>query len=336
MPTTSLRAAVPLVGTVAFALLATACEREPTDRTSQDAKQAMVASISTQFRAEPQDVGSLRQVIWNDDCFGIQLERACNPGSYFGYQLEVLMNGEPYTYHALVDNPAAVMLAEGPDPRVGLPALTWELYSEMGSCESLLIAPDGLAAVGVCGGPHAAHPLYAEMGRPEEWQYFQGRFATFELAATDYAVTFQSNGLEGASPAWQRAIASWAALQWSEIVSGPSEGMALALSARRPLPDQPESCEFLVIYEYGRAGLARGLCGEGAAGTARYAWVDDDVWEQIGSWHASWSPIYDVENGLQLYARGTMAVGAQEQGQLLALVDEVIRRMGGGAPAGPP
>jgi hypothetical protein len=59
--------------------------------------------------------------------------------------------------------------------------------------------------------------------------------------------------------------------------------------------------------------------------------VDDDVWEQIGSWHASWSPIYDVQNGLQLYARGTVAVGQQEQDRLLALADEVIRRMGGGA-----
>jgi hypothetical protein len=336
MPMTPARAAAPLIGAAAFVLLASACQREPTDRTSQEAKQAMVASISTRFRAEPQDVGPIRQMIFNDDCYGIVLDRTCNPGSYFGYRLDVLVNGQTFTYHALVDNPSVVMLAEGPDPRIGTPALTWQLYTGTGSCESLVIAPDGLAAVGVCRGPHDAHALYPEMGRPEEWQYFHERFASFDLTAADYAVTFLANGLEGASPAWQRAIASWAALQWSEIVSGPMEGVGLALSARRPVPDQADACDFLLVSEYGRAALSRGVCAGGAGGEMRYAWLDDDVWEQIGSWHESWSPIYDVQNGLQLYARGTIAVGQQEQDRLLALADEVIRRMGGGTAAPPP
>jgi hypothetical protein len=275
-------------------------------------------------------------MIWSDDCFGIILDRECAPGSYFGYALEVLFDGQAFTYHALVDNPAAVMLAAGPDPRIGLPALSWQSFSETSTCESLVIAPDGLAAVGLCGGPHAAHPLYAEMGRPEEWQYFMNRFAPFELIATEYAVSFYPTGVEGASPAWQRAVAAWAGIQWGEIVAGPMDGYGLALSARRPVPDQPESCDFLLIFEYGRAALSRASCAGGSSDVPRYAWVDDDVWNEIGSWHASWSPIYDVVNGLEFYARGTTGVGQQEQDRLLALADETIRRMGGGSGALPP
>jgi hypothetical protein len=341
MPMTLPRAAAFRVGAAAFVLpgvlLTSACQREPTDRTSQESKQAMVAAISTRFRVAPEEVGPIRQIIWNDDCYGIILDRECTPGTYYGYRLEALVNGQAYTYHALVENPSAVMLAQGPDPRIGLPALSWQWVGESGICESLLIAPDGLPAVGLCGGPHAAHALYAEMGRPEEWQYFHGRFATFEITGDDFALSFQSNGMENTSPAWQRAVAAWAELQWAEIVAGPADGYGLALSARRPVATQPDSCDFLQISEYGRAALSRGSCAEGTGDAPRYAWVDDDIWNEIGSWHASWSPIYDVENGLQLYARGTVAVGGEEQGRLRALVDQLIARMGGAeSPPAPP
>src|SRR5688572_22066869 len=83
-------------------LVASACQREPMDRTSQEAKSAMLTSLASRFRVDPLMIesSSFRQMIWQDDCYGIQQDRACNPGSFFGYQLAVIVGDQSYVYNA--------------------------------------------------------------------------------------------------------------------------------------------------------------------------------------------------------------------------------------------
>jgi hypothetical protein len=329
-----------LIAAAAFTtLMLSACQREPTDRTSVEAKQSMLFSLATRFRVDPATIEpeSFMQVIWNDDCYGIAQDRACNPGTFFGYRIEAAIGGELYAYHALVDDPFRVMLADGPDPGIGLPALAWLWMGDDIGCQSLAIAPDGLAAIGLCGGPHAAHALLDETGRPEEWQHFYGRFAPFELTTSDQALSFYGPGTTAASPAWQRALASWAALQWEEIQRGGSgAAYGRGLAATRPVTDAPGQCHFLEVTEYGRAAVTRAPCdGRAGAETARYGWLDDDLWGQISSWYITWSSIYDTQLGIEFYTEGSNPVSEADKGQLVRVVDQVVERLAGQAPAAP-
>jgi hypothetical protein len=322
----------------AAALAASACQREPTDRTSVEAKASMLASLAARFRTEPAAIEqrAFRQVIWSDDCYGIVLERECAPGTFFGYELEVAVGGELFAYHALVDDPFAVMLAEGPDPRIGIPALSWQWTTEA-SCQSLVVAPDGLAAIGLCGGPHDAHALLEENGRLEEWQHFYGRFAPFELVTVDHAVSLQGPGLESASAAWQRAVAAWAALQWSEIQGGgaaPESGRGLFVT--RPAADQPGGCHFVEVTEYGLAVVTRGPCDGAVGDGVTWGWLDDGSWELVGDWFATWSSVYDTQLGIEFYTSGTNAVGEADKTRVLEVADQIIARIGAPAPAAPP
>jgi hypothetical protein len=320
---------------VAAALIAlSGCQREPTDRTSVEAKAAMLSSLAARFRVDPSAVqtGLFQQIIWPDDCMGIPQDRECSPGSFFGYRLEVAIDGQAYAYHALVDDPYAVMLAEGPEPQVGLPALAWQWSSDT-ACHSLTIAPDGLAALGLCGGPHEAHPLVEEAGRLEEWRYFMERFAPFEWSTPDRALSFYGPGTQTASLAWQRAVAAWAELQWAEL-QGAQGGVAFGrtLTANRPVSDQPGICHYLEVTEYGRAAVTRGACDGSSADATWYGWLDDGSWELVGEGFTTWSSIYDTELGVEFYTQGTNTVGEAEKARLVQVIDQVIARIAG-APA---
>jgi hypothetical protein len=303
------------------------------DRTSQEAKSAMLTSLASRFRVDPGmiEASSFRQMIWQDDCYGIQQDRACNPGSFFGYQLTVTVGDQSYVYNAPVDDPYVVMLVEGPDPEIGLPALSWQWIGGITGCESLLIAPDGTAALGVCGGPHAAHPLHEDVGRLEEWRYFYQRFASFELVGGDYSVSLQGPGLEGALPSWQRAVGAWARIQWEEIQAGQTNvETARAMEVTRPVPQMEGWCDQVIVSVYGRAAVFRHPCvGEGGE-TPVTLWLDDQIWAQIDGWRASWSRLYDVEMQLQVYGEGTDPVSESDKQRVLSVADEIIARVGAG------
>jgi hypothetical protein len=128
-------------------------------------------------------------------------------------------------------------------------------------------------------------------------------------------------------------MAAWAELQWAEITAGRSgAGYGRALSLRRPADDESGLCHYLEVTEYGRAAVARADCLGGGGDYIGVGWLDDDVWEQIGSWYWSWSPVYDAATGLGFYAQGTEAVGEAEKQRLVALADRVIQGIvaGGG------
>ena len=312
---------------------AAACQAEPTDPASLEAREAMRFSLATRFRVSPEQVRteSFTQRIWSDDCLGIPQERECRPGTFFGYRLQATIDQKSYAYHARVEDPFMVLLAEGPDPGIGLPALAWEWIGNETGCQSLLIAPDGLAAVGLCGGPHAAHALLEEVDRPAEWQYFHRRFAPFDFTEGDHALGFYGPGADTATLAWQRAITAWAALQWTEIQGGRSgAAYGRALAARRPISERPGVCTHLEVTEYGRGLVSVGACQDGAGELSRDGWLQNAEWEQLSGWFHEWAPVYDGESGIEFYARGSAAVGGVEKAMLLQLADAIAARLLGG------
>jgi hypothetical protein len=327
-------ACAALLGIAALA----GCQTEPDDAFSLQARDAMTSALAARFRTDPStlEVRSFGQVVWTDDCYGIAQDRACSPGTHFGYRLQSGVDGVDYTYHASAEDPFRIMLVEGPDPEIGLPALDAQWVEADGTCHSLQIAHDGLPAIGLCGGPHAAHALLEEMERPEEWRYLLDRFAPFELAAEDHAVSFHGLGAETAPPAWQSAVSTWASLQWAEIQAGRTgAAWGRMLAVQRPVAERPGDCHFVEVTQYGRAFVSLAACGGGDAELAGSTWIDDEAWERLAAWYLEWSPIYDTQQRIEFYGTGAAAVGEAEKAQLAQVADDIVRRSAG-TPASPP
>ena len=212
------------------------------------------------------------------------------------------------------------------------PALIWE-GQEGDSCQSLLLAANGQALIGPCGAAQTPGRLLDAMDRPQQWVYWQGRFATFEASTPSGHVIFRGRGHETATPAWQRAIAAWARLVRQEIQFGRSgASWGAALSWRREKPDRPGYCEFLHVEVYGMACASIARCGGGDAQDLGRDWLDTTEWRQFDAWfygqaplHLGEPPLY--EQGLDLFAMGSEKMNESEIANLQHWAEAVYSRL---------
>lgn len=275
----------------------------------------MLFTVASQFREHPRtlDVVRFERVTWRDRCFEIRLRGACPREPTPGYRLRLKRRGQMYEYRAPVASPTDVALAAAPDPRIGTPALAWSWAPAAGHCQTLLISADARPAVGWCDGPLAEVDWLTERPSREEWSDLYTRFAPFRLRIGDRTLVFNGTGSQTASPAWQRALEAWAALRWSELRagrSGAAHGRAMAY--RRPIANRSGYCDILEVTEYGVAYAGRSLCEGGGGEPGRFAWLSDELWEQVSRWLDEWG-VYSVEpDGVHFFGRGTRALGPEE------------------------
>ena len=280
-------------------LLVACATRARESDTAHEAREAMLFTIASQFRENQRalQVLGFEQVTWRDRCLEIRHRGICQREATPGYRLFLKRRDQTYEYRAPLASPTDVAVARAPDPRIGRPALAWSWSPPVGPCQTLVISSDARPAVGWCDGQQR-----------EEWLYFSRRFTPFQLRDGDRTLVFSGTGGETASPAWQRAVAAWAALRWSDLRagrSGAAHGRAMAY--RRPLAGRPGYCDILEVTEYGVAYAGASLCAGGGGETGRTAWLSDALWEPFSQWQRELSTYSDEARGVHFFGSGTRA-----------------------------
>lgn len=149
----------------------------PTAQPPEDVMRAWPTLVARLCPFQPEEVRlvSWKKVDWPNGCLGIPMRDACTEAVVPGYRIVVEVEGQEYEYRStLLDaQPYRLLLAAGPDPGIKEPALLWEGLEEDG-CQSLLLAPDGRAAIGPCDAPlatfSAGSVVGVDSGPPAQWR----------------------------------------------------------------------------------------------------------------------------------------------------------------------
>jgi hypothetical protein len=307
---------------------ATACSNTRVDpEGDREARAAMLFTVASQFREPSASLGVLEfePVTFADACLEIRRLGPCAREPTAGYRLRLTRRGEAYEYRAPAASPADVALASAPDPRIGSPGLAWRWETAPGGCQTLLVSIDARAAVGWCDGPILGMPWMEGGFSAAEWSYLHARFQSFQRDSAQHALAFAGTGGDIATPAWQRAIDSWASLRWSELRagrSGAAHGRALAY--RRPVRARAGYCDVLEVTEYGVAWLGRSMCEGGGGEPGKAVWLSDELWERMDEWLRGWSPYTDETAGIYFFGTGPHAPDAAEARELARWMDRAM------------
>jgi hypothetical protein len=155
-----------------------------------------------------------------------------------------------------------------------------------------------------------------ELPSRAEWRHLYHRFAPFQLATGDHTLAFRGTGPLTPSPAWRRAVSSWAALRSSELRagrSGAAHGRAMAY--RRANPNRAGHCDILEVTEYGTAYAGSARCDGGDGEPGRYAWLSDPLWEELSPWLDLWRAFEDTA-GLYFFGRGDRTLRSDDVARL--------------------
>jgi len=133
---------------------------------------------------------------------------------------------------------------------------------------------------------------------------------------------FRGIGTERASDAWQRAVATWSSLRWSELRagrSGAAHGRALAYRRADPRSGR---CAILEVTEYGAAyaGSTSRCDGAGDAEPGRYAWLNDALWQQLSPWLEQWG-VYEDTTGVYFFGKGNRPLRTDDVTGLLDWIE---------------
>lgn len=173
--------------------------------------------------------------------------------------------------------------------------LTWEgaPLSDNTACGRLVIDRNGQATVGPCGEAGQMQPLG---GHTTEWVEMQSRFATFSYVTDTTTLTFNGTGV-GAGDVWQRALAAWAQLVYSELAAGhTSAAVATAMSwFVGAVPEQADLCQHVTVLVYGYAYAETVPCAGGTVQETTGGWLSDEKMTLFDQWHTAFAPVY-VEN----------------------------------------
>jgi hypothetical protein len=176
------------------------------------------------------------------------------------------------------------------------PLLAWQGQTETG-CGALSITADYALSVGACGQP----PSWTQTVRQEDTRLFLDQMAAdlapFDLKTEQGSLSFHGGGSQ-ASPAWQRALDTWALYTFSETYTGRAcAACRTALSwSLGPSPDLPEECRHLTVLNFGVAYAETGLCDTGNWTVVKRAVVESEDWESFDTWLYLYQPYNDNTN----------------------------------------
>lgn len=215
---------------------------------------------------------------------------------------------------------AETMSAAGRDA-----VLSWEgaPLSDDTACGRLVIDSKGQVTFGPCGEASQVQSLGAHAA---EWAALQTRFAAFDYATDTTTLTFNGVG-EISGAAWQRALAAWAQLVYSELAAGrTSAAVATAMSwFVGKVTAQSDLCQHLIVLSYGYAYAQVAPCAGGDVETMVTGVLTGDEVAQFDQWLYGYAPLY-VENNY-LAGVGAQAAGAAETQQIDAWAQAVYMRL---------
>lgn len=203
--------------------------------------------------------------------------------------------------------------------------LTWQgaPLSDATQCGRLEIDSSGQATFGPCDETGQVQPLGAHA---QEWAEMQTRFAAFDYTTDTTTLIFNGAG-DVTSEAWQRGLAAWAQLVYTELSTGrTSASVATAMSwFVGEVPEQADLCQHLTVLSYGYAYAQVTPCAGGNVQESVGSVLEDAELEQIDQWLYQYAPLY-VENNY-LAGTGTQEAGATEIQQIDAWAQAVYARL---------
>lgn len=228
-----------------------------------------------------------------------------------------------------VATPSASTSATGGDTTAAV--LTWQgaPLSDATACGQLAIDSTGQVTFGPCGETGQVQSLGAHA---QEWTEIQQRFAAFTYTTDGTTLTFNSAGT-AAGDAWQRALATWAQLLYSELTAGRTgAAVATALSwFAGEVPGQAGQCQQVMVLVYGYAYAQTVPCTGGDVQASVGGWLNEAEMSQFDQWLYGYTPIY-VENNY-LAGVGDQAAGAAEIEQINIWAQALYTRLQPGANA---
>ena len=203
--------------------------------------------------------------------------------------------------------------------------LTWEgaPLSDNTACGRLVIDHNGQATFGPCGETGQTQPLGAHAA---EWAEMQTHFAAFDYATDATTLTFNGTGAV-AGEAWQRALAAWAQLVYSELTTGRASATgATAMSwFVGEAANDATLCQQVTVLSYGYAYAQTVPCAGGNVQESTGGLLTDAEWTKVDAWQQAYAPIY-VENNY-VNGIGTQTAGDAETQQIAAWAQAVYERL---------
>jgi len=300
----------------------------PTPISLPDTLQAVLWVLAVQFRVNPAEIGLVHweAMEWPDVCLGVPLRDPCAETITPGYRIILEINGRQYEYRSNLEG-SYFLPAAGLQAQIEAATLTWEGDGPDG-CQSLALAADGRASIGPCGAPQT--PLHLHlfdgMQRPQQLAYLSARFAPLCAETPAGQATFQGEGKEIATPAWQRAIAAWARLVRQELQfgrSGASWGLALGWHGEE---DPAGFCDHLQVEGYGLAFASTSRCGGGEAQTFGQTWLDTAELEQLYAWQDRLA-CFELPERLVFTGTGPQAATEAEVQAILEWAERLWKRI---------
>jgi hypothetical protein len=207
--------------------------------------------------------------------------------------------------------------------------LTWEgaPLGEGPACAHLTVDANGQVAFGACDNIDQTATLGETHQR--ELDELQRRLAPFTAETASGTVAWNGYGA-AASAAWQRAVATWAQLVYSELASGAASATgATAMGwVTGTAPEEPELCNQLTVLVYGYVYANTVPCDGGEVLASTGSWLNDSQLAQLDHWRTTLAPLYVEEN--YLAGNGTTEANAAEQRAIAAWAQLVYGEVSSG------
>jgi hypothetical protein len=210
-------------------------------------------------------------------------------------------------------------------------ALVWENSDPHWGEQKLFIAPDGRAGIGCCEGLFM--PLQLMWHKEEMWVDIQAHFASFQYEVEDEKLIFKGKG-EIASPAWQRAIATWSRMTWGQLYTGGACASCSTVLMWRheewQVSKETEYCATLLVTDIGRVSVSSLIPCDGdeddlPVTEIQHTWLTTNEWEQFDAWLYSRDSTY-FQDG-QFSGRGSQQMSEDELLELTTWVGSVYSRL---------
>ncbi len=215
-----------------------------------------------------------------------------------------------------------------PGPGEERAALVWEgdplADDNQAECRALRITVPGQAFIGACGA--ADSPVELAAGQPGGWNEMLLRFSSFTTDTVQGRLEFQGQG-QIMSPAWQRAITTWANTTYNELASGRvgAANRTVAAWGLGEVEGQPGLCRQLLVLSHGYAYSNLTPCAGGNVQETVGGWLDTAEWEKFDGWLAGYAPVYQDNNYFS--GLGTREMSPAEVDDLADWAGDVYARL---------
>ncbi|MCB0130151.1 MAG: hypothetical protein KDD78_04860, partial [Caldilineaceae bacterium] len=218
-------------------------ENAQAETTAENLRNQVAAQLQVATNAV--EIVAVDPVEWPDACLcAAGPDEQCAQVVTPGYVITLAVGDTRYVYHT-DRGPYWLRLVDGPTADVGVPVISGQVKMDNGSCQDVLIGPDGVA-FGSCGGALMGGKFVSPARRMalDDWA---AHYAPFEAENEMGVIRFAGHGTDTAPVDTQRHLVNWTQLVVMEAAAGqPMGGLFWAGPAETEKTDAP-ACANLAL-----------------------------------------------------------------------------------------